>query len=435
MREYRITTMCLLLILAAISTAAAASPKDGWNFKMKDFVICAWFGPDGNDAEVRVYKECGFNSVMVGRYMTAGGEYCQPDEVQRQLDLARKYKLKAFLDTYTRNHLPWGGISVPYTGPGHHNATPPELEWIHKRFGKHPALIGYMIGDDQGAITDQTGKNTDFLHKNAPHLIPWICGWVPADDLARHGNPIIDPQMYPTLNNSNPADIQARNYTSGLQNLRQQCRKYDLISWPMFNIVGVKADSMIRYQVYSSLAYGAQGIWYFCYRDNTGEFPGDAGRAFNSVLEGQKGAVTYKAVKEELRPTYYDAQECNRRVKTWGPKLLGCTAAGIYHTGWKQDGEDVFIPGYGKTVIKMSDNLLLGILTKPNAKPLAMVVDKRVSKERDAFAPREIEITFTGNVSRIAILEGKQTLQVKGNIVKLTLPAGGGQLLELGMTD
>lgn len=426
---------CIAVLLLSLALTAAASPKDGWNFKMKDFVICTWFGADGTDAEVRVYKECGFNAVMIGRYMTAGREYCTPDEIQRQLDLAKKHGLKAFLDTYTRNHLPWGGLSVPFTGNGHHNATPAELEWIHSRFGKHPALVGYMIGDDQGSITEQTGKNTDFLRNNAPQLMPWICGWVPAEDLARHNNPIMDPQLYPTLNRSLTALQQSQSYAGSLQNLRQQCRKYDLISWPMFNIVGVKADSMIRYQVYSSIAYGAQGIWYFCYRDNTGEFAGEAGLALNSVLEGQRGASTYSGAKANLRPIYYDVQQCNKRVAAWGPKLLGCYATQIYHTGWTQPGEDVYAPGFGRLVIKMSDDLLLGILAKPGARPLAMVVDKRVSKERDAFEPREIQIVFSSDVSRIGIIEGKRNTKIKGNAINLTLPAGGGQLLELEVAE
>lgn len=432
MRTHNIVVAGLILILAGMSTMSIASPRDGWNFKMKDFIICAWYGPDGTDAEVQVYKECGFNAVMVGRYMTAG-EYCQPDEVQRQLDLAHKYKLKAFLDTYTRNNLPWGGISTPYTGNGHHNATPNELELIHKRFGKHPALIGYMIGDDQGNITEQTGKNTDFLHRNAPYLMPWICGWVPAEDLAKHNNPIMDPQIYPTLNDSLSADVQAQYYSSSLQTLRQNCRKYDLIPWPMFNVEGVKSDSMIRYQVYSSIAYGAQAIWYFSYRDNTGEFGDEKGSALCRGTEGKRGATTYEAAKEELRPAYYDARECNMRIHNWSSKILGRVASEIYYTGWKQDGEDVFTPSESRLVVSMSDNLLVGILTKPGAKPLAMVVDKRVSKDRGAFPARNVEITFGKNIKMLTVLEDRHSKKIKGNQARFILPAGGGQLFELGM--
>lgn len=79
----------------------------------------------------------------------------------------------------------------------------------------------------------------------------------------------------------------------------------------------------------------------------------------------------------------------------------------------------------------MSDDLLVGILVKEGMKPLAMVVDKRVSKERDAIGPREVEVRFGSAVSGISIIEDKSEQHVKGNLVKLALPGSGGQLLEL----
>ena len=79
----------------------------------------------------------------------------------------------------------------------------------------------------------------------------------------------------------------------------------------------------------------------------------------------------------------------------------------------------------------MDDDLLVGILTKPGAPPLAMVVDKRVHLEPDALGPRKVSIDFGDDVAGVTVLEKGETKEVQGNSVTLTLPAGGGQLLRL----
>ncbi|MCC6445758.1 MAG: hypothetical protein IT210_20180 [Armatimonadetes bacterium] len=413
-------TGLVMIQLMAAALAVSAQPRpnalQGWNFKLKDFVIGAWLGPDDTDAELKIYREAGFNVVMVGRYMSEG-RYALPEDVARQLDLARKHGLMAMIDTYTENGKPWGGLGTASDEPSHHNASPAEFEWLYRRFGKHPALAGFCLGDDQGSLSPTLLQNTAFLHRNAPHLFPWVCGWVSGENLVKGGNPIMNPQMYPTLYNSGePASRQAQMYCDQLENLRASCQQYGLIAWPMFNVMNIESDSLTRFQVYSSIAYGAQGIWYFTYRGN----------GLTTGPEGKKGGDTEAEVRQTLKPIYRDARTANLRAAAWGRKLMGSDAVQVFHTGWQPRGASQ--PGPGHLIESMSDGLLAGVLTK-GKQTLVMVVDKRVDKPYGAVGDRDVEVRFADSVKSIDILEGRKKQAVKGSLLRLHLPGGGGQLL------
>lgn len=90
-------------------------------------------------------------------------------------------------------------------------------------------------------------------------------------------------------------------------------------------------------------------------------------------------------------------------------------------------------PGPGTRIREMDEDLLVGLLTKPGRRLMAMVVDKRVSKEFGELAPREVRVVFDDSVKKIVPLEGADAVRAraKGNVLEMTLPAGGGQLVEL----
>jgi hypothetical protein len=410
-----ILAAALLILMACrtcpVSAADAKSPRDGWDFAFRDFVIGAWNPPGDNDAEYKLYREAGFNLVMSCRYVL-------PDKA---LDLAQKYGLRVMVDTYTPHDKPWGGTAGKYTPhPSHHPATLPELKWLHERYGQHQALAGYLLGDDYGALPPELVETTAFLRDNAPRLFPWVCQNVmSAESLAKAGNPIQDPQIYPTLYQKDwPAEEQAVEFCRQLEHLRQGCRKQDLIPWPMFNVCGLESDSLLRFQVYASLAYGAQGLWYFTYRDG---------------LVNGAGYTTEEQVGAHMLPIWRDAQAANKRVAAWGERLLGKRCIGVFDSG-AMPGRSA-VSGDGKLIERMSGDLLVGVLSpRPGgatALPLVMVVDKRVDKRRGALPEREIEVRFARQVTSTQVIEGGATRGVPGNVVRLKLPAGGGQLLQL----
>jgi hypothetical protein len=98
--------------------------------------------------------------------------------------------------------------------------------------------------------------------------------------------------------------------------------------WNFFNTMpfGKHSDpteSQLRWQVYTSLAYGAKGVLYFCYWTPKGkEFP--------------KGGAIMTA---EGRPTrhYQQAMRINAAIKNMGPVLMKLTSTSVIRIAPKDD--------------------------------------------------------------------------------------------------
>lgn len=435
--------------LAQVTVAPRATQPVArrWDFKFKDFVIGAWWGPSATEAEMKVYKEAGFNVVMSGRYMQLDS-YGDADKGLRELDLARKYGLGVMFDTYTKNDRPWGGKAGPTDQHSvHHPASLIELQWLYDRIGRHPALAGFMIGDDQGSVSDRAAACTDFLYRQSrPQLMPWLCGWIAPQNLAQHNNPIADPQIYPTLYQwSLPAPELARQYAATYARFSRQCREQGVLFWPMLNTshdsYGKTAkdmfgycpsDSLVRFPAYAALAYGAQGLWYFTYNGGALQHLGDY--------------HTEAAVRGALTPLYPVVQRVNQRIAAWGPRVLGRTATGLFGTAFhaadvdwpfpddaspSRSAEDLARPAGGKLIEGMSDGLLAGVLTAADRPPLVMVVDCRASKNMGDLKPRTVSVRFGRAVRAVNVLEAGRAQRIKNREVTLTLEPGGGQMLEL----
>ncbi|HUT23361.1 MAG TPA: hypothetical protein VM492_03350 [Sumerlaeia bacterium] len=422
----------------AMTHAPKWGPSENWDFRFKDFVIGAWWGPCPSDAEMKVYKEAGFNTVMAGRYM-AMADYGNVEKLERDLEAARKHGLGAFIDMYTTDERPWGGIpgdphakarlpewwrEMGGTGAFQMSANFEQFKWLYENFGRHPATIGFLLADDQAVLTPPLVQMTDFLLAHEPHLMPWICqnNFLPKE-LAKRNNPISSFQTYPTLyQRHKTAPDQMQVQCDSFNIIATACEKHNIAMWPMFDVCGDRSDSLVRFQVYASAAYGADGIWYFCYK--TG---------LTKATRCREGYTieSMEEMRAELLPEYDAAKEANNRILRWGDRLLGCVREGIVNTGYEvKDGKK---PGAGTRVAEMDDDLLVGLLTKPGRCLMAMVVDKRVSKKFGELAPREVRVVFDDSVRKIAPLEGANAVsaRAKGNVLEMTLPAGGGQLVEL----
>ncbi len=416
----------------------ALKPMQAWQFRYRGFIIGAWWGPSASDAELRLYKEAGFNVVMAGRYMQLD-DYADPDKGIRELDLARKHRLWVMFDTYTKNDRPWGGkrSEEPYEHPSHHPASLAELQWLYERIGKHPALLGFMIGDDQGEVTPRSAQCTRFLFEQPkPHLIPWLCGWIPPENLARHNNPIANPQIYPTLYEWQlSAEQLALRTVNAYAAYWRQCRQHGIIFWPMFNVTHpdngkmekdmfgyLPSDSLVRFPAYLALAYGAQGIWYFTYNGGAIQHYGQ----YASLTEARKA----------LTPLYPVVKETNLRIAAWGDRVIRRECNDVFSTAFRQerlpaDNPPFVRPVDGQIVQSMDDDLLVGILAQKGKSPLAMVVDCRTSKGWNDLPPREAEIRFAREVKGVTLYEGRRARSVKGNVIRLRLQAGGGQMVQI----
>jgi hypothetical protein len=206
--------------------------------------------------------------------------------------------------------------------------------------------------------------------------------------------------------------------------------------WPMFNAgssekdgdpkdIGgyLPSDSLMRFPAYSAIAYGAEGIFYFCYSGGN--------------LSKTGPWETDKDARAALTRQYPVVKAINRRIGSWGPLLIGRMSTGIFGTGFsglsndKSPGTGIAAPGQGKLIEDMNGQLLVGILAQKGKRPLAMVVNCRTSKGFGDLPNREVTIRFSRQVNGVKVLAGSGSTVVVGNEVTLVLEPGGGQLLEL----
>jgi hypothetical protein len=109
-------------------------------------------------------------------------------------------------------------------------------------------------------------------------------------------------------------------YCGNLAVMRKYALEQGVPHWNFFNTMPFgphhdPAESQLRWQIYTSLAYGSKGILYFCYwTPGGGEFP--------------KGGAIITA--EGRRTRHYDqARRINAAVKNLGPTLMRLTSIDV----------------------------------------------------------------------------------------------------------
>lgn len=175
--QYRWPVEALVTAVPGLgSSGGAAEPLACMQrFKLHDFVISAWWGPDPSERNYRMYQDASFNVLLTYRNRANpkyGPDYQLPDT---ELMLAQKVGLWVILDTYMRNDTPWGGADLdpPAEDHSHHPARPAELAWLQRQYGHHPRLVGYLLGDNCG-LHGYMADNAKTLLATAPELFPWM---------------------------------------------------------------------------------------------------------------------------------------------------------------------------------------------------------------------------------------------------------------------
>ena len=90
------------------------------------------------------------------------------------------------------------------------------------------------------------------------------------------GVPVLSMDHYPIMK---PGVDNRQGYLDHMETMRKYALEADIPHWNFFNVVpfGPHSDpteAQIRWQIYTSIAYGSKGVLYFCYwTPRGGEFP------------------------------------------------------------------------------------------------------------------------------------------------------------------
>lgn len=287
------------LLVAASHNAQAAEPR----FVQDRFAIGFWVGPqttENLEARYREIADDNFNLVIGTTGMT-------PAE---QLKLCDKFDLRAIVQTATSAELPdgpacWGYLLRDEPGVSDFPALARRAEEIRQQ---RPGRFGYINLFPKYASEAQlgTGSYEDYVAKFVEDVKPEV--------LSMDHYPLMRPDK----------DTRER-YCDNLDTMRRQALKAGIPFWNFFYSMpfGDRLDpteSQIRWQIFTSIAYGAKGVLYFCYwtpgkgNHGTGEFP--------------KGGAIITA--EGLQTRHYDeARRINAELKNLGPTLMKLTSTKV----------------------------------------------------------------------------------------------------------
>jgi hypothetical protein len=298
------TTFVVVTAIAALVPKAIMQHTDN-RFHQERFVIGFWVDPPADERMDERYQEiANANFTLV-----FGGFGAQTDqEIKRQLALCDQYGLGLLvtrhgkaLDTLPDGPACWGYMLLDEPGPEKFSELARKGQIVHER---RPGKLAF----------------TNLLPNNARR---WRHGGGSYDEYVRRFCEQVDPDVlsmdhYPHFR----ADMDGReDYCDNLAILREYALKYNIPMWNFFNAMPFQAhtdptESQIRWQIFTSLVYGAKGVMYFCYQTI-------------ASWEFKKGNALIAADGSKTHH-WYQAQRINAQLKAWSPTLMKLKSTLVY---------------------------------------------------------------------------------------------------------
>ncbi|MCL5283623.1 MAG: hypothetical protein M1330_02790 [Armatimonadetes bacterium] len=287
-------------------------------FKQDRFCISFWADPPADahmDEHYAQIAAANFTVVMGGFGANT------PETDRRQLDLCQKHGLKALV------YLPGYEDGAAYGSS--------KIDEIMQadRFPNHPACWGYMLHDEpNSSIFPSLRFMVDHLREKRPGKLGFINLFPTYANEGQLGEPTYEEYVSRFVSEVNP-DVLCMDhypmmqpnqdtrdaYCDNLAVLRKYALAQNIPFWNFFNDMPFDqhydpTEAQLRWQISTSLAYGAKGVLYFCYWTPTGF---------------QKGGAI---IAQDGRPThhYNQARRINNKLKHWGPTLMQLASEAVY---------------------------------------------------------------------------------------------------------
>jgi hypothetical protein len=310
-----LTLFLAILSILSVSAAVAENPVSN-RFHQDVFGIGFWVDPpvDANlDARYAEIAEANF-TFLIGNF----GPRNKAD-VLRQIALSQKYGLKVICARFDMPpaELPadsacWGYFLGDEPGPGGFPDLRRQVDEIRAARPGKVAFINLLpnYAPDWALGTSYVGHVERFIHEVNPEVLSM--------------------DNYPHfLPNSDGRDA----YCQNLEVFRAAALKAKIPFWNFFNTMSYgdhsdPTEAQLRWQINTSLAYGARAVMYFCYWTPSGdEFP--------------KGGAIISTNGKKTRH-YAEAKRINARVKNLGSVLMRLTSTGVYRCAPTNDPAAVF---------------------------------------------------------------------------------------------
>ncbi len=301
----RTFTFVSLGVIVALWTLGMNASTESKKFVQDRFAIGFWVDPPADENMDRHYADIAAADFT----MVIGGFGANtPETVQKQIELCEKYDLKAIVAT----------AGLPPT-----------------QLPESPAVWGYGIRDEPNVshfpglqktvaeIRDARPERLSYINLFPNHAREELLGTNTYDEYVGRfveevGVDVLSMDHYPMMT----PDIDKRSgYCSNLEVMRKYSLQRGIPFWNFFNTMPFRSHSdpteaQLRWQIYTSVAYGAKGVLYFCYwTPRGGEFP--------------KGGAIITAEGRKTRH-YEQAKRINHGIKNLGRTLMKLTSTGVY---------------------------------------------------------------------------------------------------------
>lgn len=402
--------LCLYLLACTSWTQAAeVEPTVGTAWQVGIPIATYWAGPSLTDAVAQQMVEGGFNLVWCGS--------------EKELDVAQRHGLRGqFTD----------GLLRPASLDDSNQRG--QLDALIARVSKHPALYSYYLIDEPSASQfPSLGRLVAYLRERDPLHLAYINlfpTYANNEQLGTKGDVIAAYQEHLRLylEQVKPSLISYDHYQFRLKgdgdqyflNLAMIRRAAQEAGVPFLNIVQActwapnamripNADEL-RYLVYSTLAYGAQGISYYVYAH--------ANHHGSLVsLDGTPG------------PLYHAVKSYNREFVAIAREIQPLHSLGVYHTAMHEPGCEP-LPSEARFRIDYSPSsaaprgFLLGFFGAAETPTHVVVVnlDYTAEARTSLVGPRELELFDAA---------AAQWTSANEVAAELILPPGGGKLVRI----
>jgi len=345
-------TFCLFFFSLAIAAHAADT-----NF----FPIMPWNHAPNDPAVLKKIHDCGFT---IAGFAAPG-----------TLDACQAAGLKAIVSDARSSDYDWAKLDESKARSNISN--------LVAEVGKHPAVFGYYLRDEPpanyfpglatvaGALRELSPGKWPYINLFPDYAENWQLGTTNYTEYLERFIETCHPTIVSYDNYSLMDDGSLRaNYWSNLEAMRAACKKHGIEFWNIvlsvahFNYREPTAADL-RFEVYSTLAYGGRGLSYFTY--------------FAPAVGNYRGAPIDQFGNET--PTWHALQNVNLQIQRLGPTLLQLTSDDVYHIGQLPSGTKA--PPTNSLVSGVSgDNFLVGEFTHRDGSRYVMVVNKDVLKSR-----------------------------------------------------
>ena len=402
--------LCLSLIVhIPWMHTAEADPKTAASWEVGTPIVTYWCGPSLTDAVAQQMAEGGFNLVWCGN--------------EKELDVAHRHGLRGQLTD---------GLLTPASLDDPNRRE--QLNALIDRVSRHPALYSYYLIDEPNASQfPALGKLVAYLRERDPAHLAYINlfpTYASNEQLGTHGDVVTAYKEHLRLyvEQVKPALISYDHYQLRLNgdsdqyflNLAMVRRAAQDAGVPFLNIVQactwaptvmrVPNKNELRYLVYSTLAYGAQGISYYVY----------------ACANHQGSLVSLDGTPGSL---YHALKSYNREFAAIARELQPLCSLGVYHTSMLERGCEPLPADASFRLAPLESpagmrGFLLGCFGVKEKPTHVVVVNLDYNAEVNAslVGPGELEIFDAATA---------QWSSAKKVAIELILPPGGGKLVRI----